>query len=330
VSDYDSKISLASKNNLAGHLRPNVIIGGTGRAGSTSLFRYLTAHPAVCGSKVKETGFFLRSDLRAHDIPWVEYEKFFTHCKKHHIIRIEGTPHYLHEADKAAPLIANAFPNLKLIFILRNPAERLYTIYRNLVMLEASVFGNLTYKKFALGGIESFQKASKQSDEYCVRAAHYIKTGCYVDFLTVYFKLIPKKQIYVDFFENLKDDPKLFMERVSRFLGIDGDFYEYYNFTIENKTRSYRIVSLDRFVRGVNKIAEPLLNRHPLCRQRLRALYTWLNEQSTERVKLDEDVYTEVANFYAPYNCRLFDFLSKICKHREIYLPPWLDKLSNK
>lgn len=39
-----------------------LIIGGTTKAGTTSIFRYLSAHPDVCASSLKETRFFLDKD----------------------------------------------------------------------------------------------------------------------------------------------------------------------------------------------------------------------------------------------------------------------------
>lgn len=41
----------------------NFIIAGTEKAGTTSVFTYLSTHPSVCGSAVKET------DFSAMDIP---------------------------------------------------------------------------------------------------------------------------------------------------------------------------------------------------------------------------------------------------------------------
>jgi hypothetical protein len=36
---------------------PNLIIGGVHKAGTTSVFTYLSMHPDVCGSSTKEIGF---------------------------------------------------------------------------------------------------------------------------------------------------------------------------------------------------------------------------------------------------------------------------------
>jgi hypothetical protein len=52
----------------------NAIIAGTNKAGTTSLFRYLSDHPEVCASNIKEISFFsgLQGELtprRCHVTP---------------------------------------------------------------------------------------------------------------------------------------------------------------------------------------------------------------------------------------------------------------------
>ena len=56
---------------------PNVIIAGTQKAGTTSLFRYLAGHPAVCHSSTKEVDFFLRHRGEIEDGVIKNYESFF-------------------------------------------------------------------------------------------------------------------------------------------------------------------------------------------------------------------------------------------------------------
>ena len=56
---------------------PNVIIGGTQKAGTTSLFRYLADHPSVCPSSIKEVDFFLKYNDEIDMGAVKEYESFF-------------------------------------------------------------------------------------------------------------------------------------------------------------------------------------------------------------------------------------------------------------
>ena len=42
-----------------------LIVGGTTKAATTSLFSYLANHPATCAATYKETRFFLSTDIRS-------------------------------------------------------------------------------------------------------------------------------------------------------------------------------------------------------------------------------------------------------------------------
>lgn len=60
---------------------PNLIIGGVHNAGTTSLFVYLSKHPEVEASDIKEIGFIM--SLRdGESLPPIEkYKSYFSHCK---------------------------------------------------------------------------------------------------------------------------------------------------------------------------------------------------------------------------------------------------------
>src|SRR3954466_13605025 len=73
---------------------PNALIIGVSKAGTTSLFDYLTQHPEVAGSKPKETLFF--SDLVYSDFtlpPIRNYRRFFRHTGAARIV-MEASPNY--------------------------------------------------------------------------------------------------------------------------------------------------------------------------------------------------------------------------------------------
>jgi hypothetical protein len=55
----------------------NLIIAGINKAGSTSLFHYLSAHPDVSGSIDKETCYFLPLLYSESLAPIAEYEAQF-------------------------------------------------------------------------------------------------------------------------------------------------------------------------------------------------------------------------------------------------------------
>ena len=118
VQPMESGMAIASR--LA-----NFVIGGTEKSGTTSVFDYLSAHPQVCASSIKETDFFrhgytgdLAADAR-------RYASYFEHCDSRSLVRLEASPGYLGEAATVAPRLRALVPEAKVLFILRDPVERL-------------------------------------------------------------------------------------------------------------------------------------------------------------------------------------------------------------
>src|SRR5262245_47722132 len=113
---------------------PNFLIIGANRSGTTSLHRYLGAHPQVFLPRIKEPHFFMvdgieippdRPDARTmarmvHT--YDEYQALFDSAAGKDAIGEASTGYLCHPN---APLRIHArLPNVKLIAILRNPVER--------------------------------------------------------------------------------------------------------------------------------------------------------------------------------------------------------------
>lgn len=107
------------------HRMPNVIVIGAMKAGTTSMHAYLDVHPDVSVSTEKEMRFF--SDPGALD--WVgRYQSHFPTGTRY---RVESSPHYTKfpvipgVVDRMADLV----PDAKLIYLVRDPVERIVAEY---------------------------------------------------------------------------------------------------------------------------------------------------------------------------------------------------------
>lgn len=303
---------------------PNAIIAGTGRAGSTSLFRYLTDHPQICGSTTKETQFFIRHMDGIDDSAMEEYRAYFSECNDRHSIRIEATPHYLQFAEKIAPLIHNTLPDVRLIFILRDPVSRLFTGYRNLRELESQTFGSWSFDEFVVQAISNQALADHHAEDPRLRAASYMYTGCYSKYLATYYEVFDPSRICVLFFDSLISSPREFMAQVARFLEIDDRFYDSYTFSQENRTRAYRLRAMHRVAHRLNLGLEPLFNKYPAVRRIARDTYNWLNEAKSKKEVAPENSKTLLSDFYRPYNADLRALLEK--HGHDDDLPAWLQR----
>src|SRR5579862_659519 len=102
---------------------PNLIIIGGAKCGTTSLHHYLSLHPQVLMSHPKELNFFVEEDGWKRGLAW--YDIKFPSGPE--IIRGEASPHYTrHPVYRGvAARMHSVIPEAKLIYILRDPMERL-------------------------------------------------------------------------------------------------------------------------------------------------------------------------------------------------------------
>lgn len=104
----------------------DLCIVGAQRCATTSLFIYLTSHPNVTGPKGKETHYFDQRYLQL-DLDW--YETAIGNGpslsrRKH----IEATPIYLFYPP-AITRLAEAYPETRIVVMLRDPFDRAYSHY---------------------------------------------------------------------------------------------------------------------------------------------------------------------------------------------------------
>lgn len=105
---------------------PRFLILGQAKAGTSSLFKYLCAHPRVVAPLVKEPHFW---SLHHHH-GWDWYRAFFPPLPPDAgLITGEASPSYLSHAE-APRRIAGQLPEARLIVLLRDPVERAYSHFR--------------------------------------------------------------------------------------------------------------------------------------------------------------------------------------------------------
>lgn len=97
---------------------PDFLVVGAMRAGTSSLFKYLSSHPETAPSIRKEVGYFsLRYEDR--DLDWYRSHFPITRARK----VFEATPTYLSH-PLAAQRIADVLPGVRCVVMLREPEGR--------------------------------------------------------------------------------------------------------------------------------------------------------------------------------------------------------------
>jgi hypothetical protein len=202
-----------------GALPDFAIIGGK-KCGTTSLYHLLTQHPHVEHAAAKELHFF--NTLFDQGTAW--YRRCFPPPRwkeGRRTITGEATPEYL-SCPPAPRRMAKVIPQARLIALLRNPVDRAYSDYQQVVRKGRET---RTFKE-AIGMEEARPPVrgaatSKRKDRAGLDGASrgYLSKGIYVDQLLRWSRFFGDEQMLV-----LKSED--FFERPAHTLGVVLDFLE--------------------------------------------------------------------------------------------------------
>lgn len=289
----------------------NFIIGGTEKAGTTSVFMYLGEHPQVCCASSKETDFFRQELTGDPAMDRLSYARYFSHCKESVPVVMEASPGYLGESASVVPRMASLLQDVKLLFILRDPIERLYSSY-NFHVGKLDIPEDVDFQSYVEKCL-AYDRGEKMAKDLGL-GEWYLKTmrfGCYADFLVPYLDAFPRASIKVMFFEHLRDDVSGFMRELSAFLGIDTGFWSQYEFKKANVTFSGRAKMLHKAAIYINNKSEPFLRRRPWLKRFIVNCYKMINQAREGYDPMPVQVRRQLENYYHPCNQALRNMLGE-------------------
>jgi sulfotransferase family protein len=187
---------------------PNLFVVGVERAGTTSLWRYLSAHPDVFMSRVKEPSFLL-DDPRVAVPTEAEYLALF--AGRTEPWRGEASPAYFYDAEVPGR-IARVAPEARILAILRDPVERAYSAYWHYVKFR---FERRSFRQ----AVEE-ELAGDYADREHDRRKDYLARSRYPEPLRRFGGVFGER-LHVLFLEELRTDPPNELAAVYRFLEVD-------------------------------------------------------------------------------------------------------------
>lgn len=295
------------------------LIAGANKCGTTSLFRYLADHPEVCASNVKETRYFLSHSEFTPDQLREGFDSLFpSHLAA--CVRLEATPGYLVGGRTVAARIAAALPNVRLIFLLRSPDDRLLSYFRSQVSQPGSPCYRMETREF----VERAMASATGGETGDAAFAREVRMGFFANLLLEFLGEVPAQRIQILFFEHLSADPRIVSRDVAAYLGINPDFFDNYQFTVENRSRVHRSGSFRRIAGRVNLALEPLFNRLPTLRRSARAAYNVVNATRVPEPSDLEAARGRLADYYRDANERLANLLAR--DWPEVEPPPWASR----
>ena len=290
---------------------PNFLIIGAAKSGTTSLYYYAKQHPEVYMSPIKEPKFFA---LQGEDLDfrgpgdqermqnnWIttfeDYLELFRGVTDENAIG-EASNLYLYD-PKAAARIRRYVPQVKLIAILRDPAERAYSNFLYMI-------------RRGREPLAAFPAALREEERRILNnwmpSWHYKRSGFYYAQLSRYFDEFSTSQIKVYLLEELTADPGCVLQDLFEFLGVDGTFVSDVS-ERHNPSGIPRRKALHRFLTKPNAIKTALKAVVPPGMSRRTTLR--IRNQNLVRPTLSPEVRTELIATYRDDILKLQDLIGR-------------------
>jgi hypothetical protein len=210
---------------------------GAAKSGTTWLADNLRNHPDVFIPEKKELVYFNKTMPFDRNFNNIKNDKPVSWYHDHFLNALPGqikgeiSPQYFRSAE-AVKKIYQYHPGIKLLVMLRNPVEVAFSSYLYCIQI---------------GAIKAvpFESAIKKHD-------FILNAGLYFKCLKLYIDQFPKKNINIQLFDKIKDNPKLIYKNVLDFLDLD-EYYPDSLYAASNKTRQNKNQLLNYFITSSRK-----------------------------------------------------------------------------
>lgn len=206
------------------NLPPFACIVGAPRCGTTSLARFLKAHPDVCFSKPKEPHFFAMTDYsgvddaelrtRVHDQYLL---RFFPHWTGSEPQLAEGSVSYLYAAERVKQVL-RIWPDARFIISLRDPMQLLPSIHQRLLYQ-----GDENIRDFNRAWRLCGERAQgRRIPRSCLdpRLLRYDEIGQLGKNVAAFFDAVGRERCLVVLYDDIAANADAVFARVLQFLGL--------------------------------------------------------------------------------------------------------------
>jgi len=207
--------------------KPNFLISGAQKSGSTTLYYLLKQHPDIFLPDFKEPLFFISDIIKniSKNDPGIKNEGLkdkLIHTYEDYIDLFdsvidekavgEASASYLYYYRHSIPLINEKLGDPKIIIILRNPVDKIFSQYKHLQREHAE---NRSFEK----GLEL---ESDRIEQNYTAMYHYKAQGLYYEQVKAFKDNF--SNVLIVFTDDLQSDPVSVSKKCYRFLEVDQNF----------------------------------------------------------------------------------------------------------
>ena len=201
--------------------KPNLFIVGAPKCGTTSMHKYLAQHPEIFLSSYKEPHYFspdVNFFWRFKELP--KYLSLFESTGNVNYVG-ESSPGYIY--SEVAPQQIKAFsPDAKIIIMLRNPPDMLYSLHGEFLLCRLE---NILDFSEALAAQED-RRQGKRIPSSCEEAnlLFYFDWVKYSVQVKRYLDVFGKENVHIILFNELVENTANVYRQTLEFLGVDPNF----------------------------------------------------------------------------------------------------------
>jgi hypothetical protein len=300
---------------------PNFFLAGVAKAGTTSLNAYLSQHPQVFMSRNKEPWFFGTADLLAppyddsvlaalqrdrawlqsylqgpqkpgiwrYVMEWDDYVRLFRDVRDEPVIGEASTGYFW--LPGAAAAIRAKLPDARFAFMLRDPADRLFTLY------------SLNLWRTPRASFREWFQAALDTPQWW---PSIVGAGRYATHLERWRGIWPRERMRISLYDDYRADPRAVLRDLFTFLNVRPDYPI-------DLSRKYNESTVPRFPR-LQALRRRLLPDAVLPRwvpdQARRALHRLYRRPRTD-MAMDPADRAMVIAYYRDEIMRTADFLGR-------------------
>ncbi|CAN5567020.1 hypothetical protein BH23CHL7_BH23CHL7_11950 [soil metagenome] len=298
--------------------RPDVFVIGAAKSGTTSVYEWLKAHPDVYMSPSKEPRYFA-PDLYAghphdfqHGVDEERYLDLFAGATREKRLG-EASPRYIYSTD--APRLIHEFqPQARIIALVRNPVEMIYSLHNQRV---SEGIEDITDFEAALAAEED-RRAGRRGVPPLVspRLALYRDQARFAEQLGRWLAAFSREQVHIILFDDLANEPAETYRDLLEFLDVDPAFkpasFAAQNLSWTPRSKRLRALTQARPAKWLAYQAMPRLMGQRASRRLTRAFrYSPIYRRPKPRSPLSPELRRQLEDELAPDVARLGEIVGR-------------------
>jgi len=276
--------------------KPDFFIVGAPKCGTTSLYFYLNQHQNIFLAP-KELYYF------GKDFTYLQgksslshYQSYFEDAKQNQLIG-EASVWYLYSKTAASEI--KAFnPNAKIIIMLRQPTDMIYSLHQHQLFNGNE---NIPDFKTALNAQSERIKGNKIPAQLgCpIEGLQYQLVGKYYEQVKRYFNIFGKKNVHIIWFDDFKNDVEFEYKKVCTFLNISP--LKSIDLSVQNESQKARNNQFTKLLKHRSAVAikavKLLLPSRKLRYELLNKLWK-INSVKAPKAPLPEELVKHLDQFF--------------------------------